>query len=171
MAGMTEETNMLKKASIIAGAALALGLALGAPAAAMADPYAPVPGEQTQSVAPGATVTLTTAGWLPGELITITYPDSFTLAASTTTTASGSGTSAVSFATGSSSGTFSVVFTGATSGTVSFSVTVDPALAYTGTPDPTPCLWLGGGLAVLGAAAIVTVVAVRRQNAKESAGV
>jgi len=173
MAGMTEETNMLKKTSIIAGAALALGLALGAPAAAMAatDPYAPVPGEQTQSVAPGATVTLTTAGWLPGEIITITYPDSFTLAASTTTTASGSGTSAVSFATGSSSGTFSVVFTGATSGSVSFSITVDPALAYTGTPDPTPYLWLGGGLAVLGAAAIVTVVAVRRQNAKEPAGV
>lgn len=158
---------MKKKAPIIIGVAAALGLILGAPAAAMADPYAPVPGETTQSVAPGATVTLTTAGWLPGESITITYPDSFTLAASTVVTASGSGTAAASFSTGSASGSFSVVFTGATSGAVSFAITVDPALAYTGVSDPAPYVWLGGGLAVLGAAAVVTVIAVRRQNAKE----
>lgn len=42
-------------------------------------PIPPGPGETT-TVAPGATVTLTTAGWLPGEIITISYPDSFTLA-------------------------------------------------------------------------------------------
>jgi hypothetical protein len=161
----------MKKSTILASTIIALGLALGAPAAAMAAPYAPIPGETTQSVAPGAPVTLTTAGWLPGELITVTYPDSFTLAASTAIVASGSGTASLSFSsTGSAAGSFSIAFVGAVSGTVSFAITVDPALAYTGTSDPTPYLWLGGGLAVLGAAAVVTVIAVRRQNSKEQVG-
>jgi len=159
---------MKKKTPIIAGAALALGLALGAPAAAMADPYAPIASEQNQVVAPGI-VTLTTAGWNPGEVITVTYPDSFSLAATTTTTASGSGTSTLSFATSTTAGTYTIVFTGI-SGSVTFNITVDPSLAYTGTADPAPYLWLGGGLAVLGAAAVVTVIAVRRQNAKEHLG-
>lgn len=157
---------MKKKATALAGVGLAVGLLLGAPAAAMAEPYAPIAGETTQVVAPGTTVTLTTAGWLPSEAITITYPDSFTLAATTVVTASGSGTASASFSTGSAPGSFSVVFSGV-SGTVTFNVIVDPALAYTGVSDPGPFIWLGGGLAVLGAAAVVTVIAVRRQNAKE----
>lgn len=155
---------MKKKTTVLAAAALALGLAIGAPAAAMADPYAPVPGEGSQTVAPGGIVTLTTAGWVPGELVTITYPDSFTLAASTAVNANGSGVASANFKSNSAAGTYSIVFTGATSGTITLSITVDPALAYTGSVDPTPYLWLAGGALALGVAAIVTVAVVRRER-------
>jgi len=160
----------MKKFGIIAAAVAAVALTLGAPAAAMADPYAPVPGQGNQSVAPGATITLTTAGWQPSEAVTITYPDSFTLAASTVVAANGSGVASVNFASSSAAGTYSVVFTGATSGTITLSVTVDPALAYTGSADPAPYLWLGGGALALGIAAIVTVAVVRRERAADRVG-
>lgn len=58
-------------------------------------------------------MTLTTAGWLSAELVTITYPDSFTLAASTVVTASGSGVASANFNTSSAAGSYSIVFTGA----------------------------------------------------------
>lgn len=50
-------------------------------------------------------------------------------------------------------------------------MTVDPALAYTGSTDMTPYLWLAGGALALGAAAIVTVAVVRRERNAEHAGV
>lgn len=158
---------MKKKIGIIAAATAAVALALGAPAAASAVGYTPVPDVPTQqSVAPGGSFTLITSNWAPGELVTITYPDSMTLAGTLVKNASGAGVvSAVG--SGTSAGTFSVVFTGATSGAVTFSVTVDPALAYTGSADPAPYLWLGGGALALGIAAIVTVAVVRRERAAE----
>jgi len=161
---------MKKQTMAFAGGVLALGLLLGAPAAAMAagGPYAPIPGGDSQTVSPGTTVTLTTAGWLPSEVITITYPDSFTLAASTNIIANGSGVASISF-TGSTTGTFPVVFNGAFSGSITLNVTVTPSIAFTGVADPTPYLWLGGGLALAGIAAVVTAVAVRRQRASISA--
>lgn len=50
--------------------------------------------------------------------------------------------------------------------TASVTVTAIESTAYTGVSDPTPYIWLGGGLAVLGIAAVITAVAVRRQHAK-----
>lgn len=161
----------MKKFGIIAAAVAAVALTLGAPAAAMADPYAPVPGQGNQSVAPGGTVTLTTAGWTPGETVTITYPDSFTLAATTTRLANPSGVVTVNFNSASAAGTFSVVFTSPSfPAGITLSVTVDPALAYTGSADPAPYLWLGGGALALGIAAIVTVAVVRRERAADRVG-
>jgi len=155
---------MKKKFGVIAAAAVALGLTIGAPAASMAAGYAPVPDVPTnQSAAPGAGVVLTTSNWAPGESVTITFPDSLSLAGTINKTASGAGVVSAT-ATGTTAGTFSVVFTGATSGTVTFSVTIDPALAYTGSTDMTPYLWLGGGALALGIAAIVTVAVVRRER-------
>jgi len=161
---------MKKKIGVIGAAALALGLTLGAPAASMAAGYAPIPDVPTsQAAAPGGTITLSTSNWAPGEDVTITYPDSFTLAGSIVKTASGAGV-VTATASGSSAGTFTVSFVGATSGTVNFSVTIDPALAYTGSADPTPYLWLGGGALALGIAAIVTVAVVRRERNAERIG-
>jgi len=157
---------MKKKFGVIAAAAVALGLTIGAPAASMAATYDPVPDvPTTQAAAPGASVFLSTSGWAPGESVTITAPDSLTLAASIVKTASGAGvvTATVS---GTTAGTFAVTFSNGTT-TLNFSVTIDPALAYTGSADPTPYLWLGGGALALGIAAIVTVAVVRRERNAE----
>lgn len=158
---------MKKKFGVIAAAAVALGLTIGAPAASMAATYDPVPDVPTsQAAAPGSAVLLQVSGFAPNEVVTITYPDSLTLAGTLVKNASGAGVVSVT-ATGNTAGTFSVVFTGATSGAVTLSVTIDPALAYTGSADPTPYLWLGGGALALGIAAIVTVAVVRRERNAE----
>ncbi|MBO9578329.1 MAG: hypothetical protein J7480_06115 [Microbacteriaceae bacterium] len=156
---------MMKKLSVLAGTALAVGLALGAPAAATADPYAPTPGGGTASVAPGSPVTFTVAGFLPNESVVISAPDAVSLAASINKTASGTGT--VTFtASSAAAGTYSITITGASSGAVTYQLVVDPALAYTGSFDATPYLWMAGGIVALGAGAVITAAAVRRQRVK-----
>lgn len=165
---------MKKPISALAGVALALGLAVAAPVAAMAAGYAPIPepGTSTTPVAaPGAPVTLSTVGWDPLETVkVISEDDAVTLAA--TTLASGlSPSSAGALAIGVKStvtGSHKVTFIGSTTGSVSFTLTIDPSLAYTGVADPTPYIWLASGLVLAGAAAAFTAVAVRRQRAKVS---
>jgi len=154
----------MKKASIFAGVALAFGLVVGAPAAAMAaGGYAPIPDSSNYTSAPGSTVTVSSSGWDPTETVVVTYPDSFTLAASTAPLTPVGGVVSVNLKP-STTGTFQVVFNGSISGQVTANVTVAATLPFTGTQDPAPYLWIGGGALALGIAAVVTVVAVRRER-------
>jgi len=54
---------------------------------------------------------------------------------------------------------------------VSVTITATSGLPSTGVNDPTPTIWIAGGLVAVGIALIVTFVAVRRQNAKGQAEV
>jgi len=164
---------VIKKALIVL--ALAGGLALAAPMAASADPYAPIPDGGTATIAPGGTVTFQFLGFDPNETVTFTLSGEnsagLTLAGSISLAKPASGSGTVLFSvTSSTSGTFTGQAVGATSGhTVHMTVIAQAALPSTGVADPTPAILVAGTAVVLGAGAIAGAVAIRRRATRTAA--
>jgi len=156
----------MKKVLAAVAVAIAAVFAVPTAAAAVEPGYEDAPvvgngGSATVSAGSRAEVVLN-GGWAPGSPVTITIPGDVTFVATTTVTAAADGTAAFAARFG-TPGTYS----GTATGGFTFSITAVAAPTDGGMPvtgvDATPYLWLGGGLAAVGIALVVTFIAVRRQ--------
>ncbi len=163
---------MIKK--VLAAGAIVVAALFAAPAAAnAADPGYGAPVDSGASVTTPAGTPIGVAVNVPGFTgstadVTVDGPGAATITPIVTSTGTANVRSSVAYFSISPSvaGDYTATISSGGTTLATVTVTATSTLASTGVNDPTPTIWLAGGLVAVGIALIVTFVAVRRQNAK-----